>query len=126
MEEVDEDPRLHKYDVGVPWPVRRGGVALAIYRRSLTLAFFALFLVSFALHAYGGMVHENLERSFVGQPPQGILAFASSSAFWFQSMQSWQSEFLSIAAIILLSIYLRQEGSSQSKRVAAPHDETGC
>lgn len=124
-EEVDEDPRLYEHDPRAPWPVRRGGLALALYRRSLTIAFFALFAGCSLLHAYGGMVHGNLERSFHGETPLGFGAFLGSSTFWFQSMQNWQSEFLSVAALVVLSIYLRQEGSSQSKRVAAPHEETG-
>ena len=45
--------------------------------------------------------------------------------FWFQSMQNWQSEFLSIGALIVLSIVLRQHASSESKPVTAPHDQTG-
>jgi hypothetical protein len=40
------------------------------------------------------------------------------------SFQNWQSEFLAVAAIVLLSIFLRQRGSPQSKPVAAPHSET--
>jgi hypothetical protein len=36
-----------------------------------------------------------------------------------------QSEFLSVAAIVILSIWLRQKGSPESKPVAAPHGETG-
>jgi hypothetical protein len=45
--------------------------------------------------------------------------------FWFESLQNWQSEFLSVAAIVFLSIYLRQYGSPESKPVDAPHCETG-
>jgi len=53
-EAVDEDPRNAAPDPGAPWPVRRGGIALAIYEHSLTLALFLLFIISFALHAWGG------------------------------------------------------------------------
>jgi len=122
---VDADPRLHEHDPDAPWPVRRSGLPLWIYSRSLTLAFAVLFFASFGLHAYGGMLQSNLERSFVGKAPESFLTFLLSSQFWFQSMQNWQSEFLSVAALVVLSIYLRQQGSSQSKPVAAPHDETG-
>jgi hypothetical protein len=45
--------------------------------------------------------------------------------FWYESFQNWQSEFLSVAVLVVFSIYLRQRGSSQSKPVAAPHGETG-
>jgi hypothetical protein len=53
------------------------------------------------------------------------LEFFLTPRFWFQSLQNWQSEFLSIGTLVVLSIFLRQKGSSQSKPVASPHDETG-
>jgi hypothetical protein len=38
-------------------------------------------------------------------------------------MQNWQSEFLAVGALIVLSIFLRQTGSPQSKPVATAHHE---
>jgi hypothetical protein len=37
-------------------------------------------------------------------------------------MQNWQSEFIAVAAIVGLSIFLRQRGSAESKPVAEPHE----
>jgi hypothetical protein len=37
----------------------------------------------------------------------------------------WQSEFLSTAVIVVLSIFLRFKGSREFKPVAVPHSETG-
>jgi hypothetical protein len=48
-----------------------------------------------------------------------------SARLWFESMQNWQSEFLAIAAMVWLSVYLRQRHSPESKPVHAPHDDTG-
>jgi hypothetical protein len=48
-----------------------------------------------------------------------------SAQFWFESFQNWQSEFLAIAAMVVLSIFLRQQGSPESKPVDAPHAQTG-
>jgi hypothetical protein len=48
-----------------------------------------------------------------------------TSQFWFESLQNWQSEFLAVLAIVVLSIWLRQHGSPESKPVDAPHSETG-
>ena len=47
---------------------------------------------------------------------------STSSRFWFESFQNWQSEFLSIAAMVWLAVYLRQRGSPESKPVHASHD----
>jgi len=123
--ESDEDPRLHQQDSDAPWPVRRGGWVLQVYEHSLSLAFFGLFLLSFVFHALGGRIQNNEELLEHGRPAQGLLEFMGSSQFWFESFQNWQSEFLAIAAVVVFSIFLRERGSPQSKRVAAPHSDTG-
>ena len=51
-------------------------------------------------------------------------AVHGTSRFWFESFQNWQSEFLAIAAMVVLSIWLRQRGSPESKPVDTPHHET--
>jgi hypothetical protein len=51
--------------------------------------------------------------------------YVGTSRFWFESLQNWQSEFVAVGALAVLSIYLRQRNSSQSKLVAHPHGETG-
>jgi hypothetical protein len=123
--ESDEDPRPHQHDPDAPWPVRRGGFVLRLYEHSLSLAFFGLFALSFFFHALGGRVQNNEELIAHGKPAQSLLEFVGSSQFWFESFQNWQSEFLAIASIVVLSIFLRERGSPQSKPVAAPHSETG-
>jgi Domain of unknown function (DUF6766) len=108
-----------------PWPVRRGGLALRLYEHSLSLVLVLLFLASFALHAHGGAAEENRERAFRGEPPLTAAAYVATPRFWFESFQNWQSEFLAIALVVLLSIFLRQRGSPESKPVDSPHKETG-
>jgi hypothetical protein len=124
-EKVDRDPRLDRDKPGVPYPVRKGGWLLRFYERSLSLAFLVLFFLAFAWHAFGGHVLENEQRAQKGLAPITIWEFVSSSEFWFQSLQNWQSEFLAVGAIVVLSIWLRQRGSPESKPVSAPHAETG-
>jgi hypothetical protein len=51
--------------------------------------------------------------------------YVGRSQFWFESFQNWQSEFLAVACIVVFTIYLRQQGSPESKPVHAPHAETG-
>ncbi|CCH02725.1 hypothetical protein FAES_4726 [Fibrella aestuarina BUZ 2] len=123
-EEVDRDPSPSRADA--PWPVRRGGWVLKLYENSLSLAFFALFGLSFFLHAIGGTKQYNAEQAMHGKPEVLTLwQFMGTSQFWFQSLQNWQSEFLSVLSIVVLSIFLRQKGSPESKPVDAPHSETG-
>ena len=122
-EEVDKEPNARKKNV--PWPVKQGGVILSIYKHSLTIALFVLFLLSFLLHWYGSLKDFNQEQMLKGQSPESAFEYLSNSRLWFESFQNWQSEFLSVFAIIALSIFLRQKGSPQSKPVDAPHMETG-
>ncbi|HVH46831.1 MAG TPA: DUF6766 family protein, partial [Labilithrix sp.] len=124
-EEVDEDPRTKKDEPEAPGPVRRGGIMLALYERSLSLSLLALFVLSFVLHAVGGASKHNQEALRHGTETVTTLGYLATSQFWFESFQNWQSEFLSVAALVLLSIVLRERGSSQSKPVAAPHAKTG-
>lgn len=122
--EVDEDPRLHRDRADAPAPVRRGGWMLRLYEHSLSLAFLGLFLASFVLHAIGGQAAYNEEQQQHRGETLSLAQYFTSSRFWFESLQNWQSEFLAIGAMVVLSIYLRQRGSPESKPVAAPHAET--
>jgi hypothetical protein len=121
----DEDPRLKRGGPSAPWPVRRGGLVLKLYENSLAIAFFALFFASTALHALGGVHAFNDEQLQHGEPAISVWRYVTTSQFWFESMQNWQSEFIAVAAIVGLSIVLRQRGSAESKPVAEPHHETG-
>ncbi|MDY0884600.1 DUF6766 family protein [Dongia soli] len=103
----------------------RRGLGRWLYEHSLSLAFFLLFFLAFVAHAISGASLENSERMAHNEPPQELLGFLASSQFWFESFQNWQSEFLAVGAIVLLSIWLRERGSSQSKPVDAPNEKTG-
>ena len=122
---VDVDPRDFADNPDAPWPVRRGGWVLLVYENSLGLAFVVLFLLSLVGHALGGYAVYASEQSLHQQPPPTLSDFLVSSEFWFQSFQNWQSEFLAIASMVWLAVYLRQRWSPESKPVHAPHDETG-
>jgi hypothetical protein len=115
-------PRRRK---NIPWPVRRGGWVLRLYEWSLSIALFLLFFVSFAFHAVSGSTAYNQEQVQHGAQGVSLGAYLMTSQFWFESFQNWQSEFLSVAVLVILSIFLRQKGSSQSKPVDHPHAETG-
>jgi hypothetical protein len=125
IEEVDLDARNFADQPDVPWPVKRGGFVLRLYENSLGLAFTALFLMSIAIHAVGGLAEFNNEQISHGQQAFTFARYLASSRFWFESFQNWQSEFLSLAAMVIGTIYLRQRYSAESKPVFAPHEDTG-
>lgn len=125
VEASDVDPRRFGHLDDVPWPVRTGGWTLKLYENSLGLALSLLFAVSFAGHVIGGWAEYAADRASHGQPEPGMLEYAASSRFWFESFQNWQSEFLSVGVMVWLGVYLRQRWSPESKAVHASHSETG-
>ena len=104
----------------------RGGLWLAIYKRSLG----GVLLVSVR-----GIVRRARDRRDPWRTTRRSAITAArryrsrgyllTSRFWFESFQNWQSEFFSVGVLVLLSIWLRQQGSAQSKPVAAPSRDTG-
>jgi hypothetical protein len=96
---------------------------LRVYEHSLSLALLFLFLVAWVLHARGGHRLYNEERIGEGKAAVSISDFLTSSRFWFESFQNWQSEFLAIGSMVVLSIWLREVNSPESKNVETPHDE---
>ncbi|HKS30675.1 MAG TPA: DUF6766 family protein [Pyrinomonadaceae bacterium] len=125
-EDVDRDPAKSRNKKDAPWPVRKGGIVLTIYQYSLSLAFLLLFLISFFLHAAGGAREYNQDQLEHGSTEMvTTLSYMATSRFWFESFQNWQSEFLSVGMMVILTIFLRQRGSPESKPVDAPHSQTG-
>ena len=124
LEMVDLDPRDSPNKDSAPWPVRRGGVILVLYENSLSIAFALLFLLSFTLHAVTGLRAYNEEQLAHGEQAITLTEYVGGPVFWFESLQNWQSEFLALFAMVVLSIVLRQRGSPESKPVDAPMWET--
>lgn len=125
-ERVDRVLPKHLQPEDAPWPVRKGGsLVRTIYENSLSLALVLLFAASFAMHGVAGAAAYNDELAEHGRERVTTLEFMETSTFWFESFQNWQSEFLSIGVLVVLSIFLRQKGSPESKPVDAPHTDTG-
>ena len=124
-EAVDRDPRHVRPHADAPWPVRRGGIVLTLYAHSLTLSLLLLFAASFVFHAVSGVREYNAEQLAHGGAPTSVVGYIGTATFWFESFQNWQSEFLSLAVMIVFAIFLRQRGSPESKPVDHPHRETG-
>ncbi|MFC4425153.1 DUF6766 family protein [Deinococcus navajonensis] len=94
-------------------------------RNSLTVVLAGLFVTSLLVHLWNSLREYNLEQLAEGQNALTLGQFLKKPEFWFESSQNWQSEFLAVAAIVILTIFLRQIGSSQSKAVTDPNDKTG-
>jgi hypothetical protein len=121
-----DEPESGTFDADdAPRAVKKGGLVSKVYSHSLSIAFAILFALSFAGHAVWGANAYNREAVQHGENALSVWEYVGSSQFWFESFQNWQSEFLAILAIVVLSIWLRERGSPESKPVAAPHTKTG-
>jgi len=125
QEAVDRDPRQSRDVENAPWPVRKGGIVLKLYENSLSIALFLLFAIAFVLHAVGGAKVYSQQQTAHGEQAVTVVQYLGTAQFWFESLQNWQSEFFSIGILVLLSIFLRQKGSPESKPVDSPHSMTG-
>jgi hypothetical protein len=127
----DSPPRDHDIvrqasDPKAPGILRWGPVWRAIYARSLGGALALLFLLSFVMHWTQSARAAGLEAVEHGEAAPTMIAYLGDAQLWFESFQNWQSEFLSTAVLVVLSIFLRQRESPESKPVAAAHSDTGA
>ena len=104
---------------------RKAGRFAWVYRHSLLLTFLLLFILALALHIVSGTGAYNEQRALTGRPPVTIAAFLLSAQFWSTTLQTWQAEYLVIALYVVLTIFLRQEGSPESKPVGSKNATTG-
>ena len=124
-EEVDEEPGQHQHELQAPGPVRHDVLVLTLYARSRSTALAVLFVVSLLGHAASGTRQYNAEQRVHGQAPVSMLQYLGTARFWFESFQNLQSEFLAVGSVVVLSIWLRERGSPESKPVHRAHAETG-
>ncbi|WP_166020326.1 DUF6766 family protein [Streptomyces chilikensis] len=96
-----------------------------LFSRSLGLVMGGIFLLSWLAQSVTGTAAYNEERLRSLEGPVGWGGYVTSADFWSRTLQNWQSELLAVASMAVLSIYLRQRGSPESKPVGAPHSATG-
>jgi hypothetical protein len=84
---------------------------------SLSLVFFALFLASIAFQAIAGHADFNEEQDRHGDPHMSLGRYVVSSEYATAMMENWQSEYLQFTLFILLTVWLLQRGSPESKEL---------
>ncbi|MGI8610852.1 MAG: DUF6766 family protein [Sphingomicrobium sp.] len=125
--EPSRDGRLAnaRFAPNAPAPVRKGPAVRWLYAHSLGIALLILFAISFVLHWLFSARLAADEAAMHGEPAETYGQFLTSPQLWFESFQNWQSEFLSTAVLVVLSIWLRQKDSPESKAITAPNAKTG-
>jgi hypothetical protein len=82
---------------------------------SLTSFFLGLFLAAVVAQLFVG--HADFNHDQVGHQDETISLwrYATSSAYWVDVMENWQSEYLQFTLFILATVWLVQKGSTESK-----------
>lgn len=97
-----------------------------LFSNSLVLVMGSIFFLSWFAQSVAGVSAYNEEQSQKLQDPLTWGEYVLSPEFWNRTLQNWQSEFLAVGSMVVLSIYLRQRGSPESKPVGAAHNSTGA
>ena len=101
-----------------------GGWRTGLFSRSLGIVMGTIFLACWAVQSIAGWAAYNAEQLASRQDPVEWIGYLGAPDFWNRTFQNWQSEMLAVGSMAVLSVYLRQRGSPESKPVGAPHDET--
>jgi hypothetical protein len=124
--ESDQKQKIGAYAAsGASSWARARGWRTRIYSNSLVLVMSAIWLASWYAQSMTGWTEYNNEQRDHDQPTVSWGGYVTRAHFWEDTLQNWQSEFLAVGSMAVLTIYLRQRGSPESKPVGAAHDETG-
>jgi uncharacterized protein DUF6766 len=124
--ESDEDQKIGQHATQrSPLWARAGGARTQLFSWSLVLTMGAIFVGSWLVQSIAGWATYNEQQLEQLQDPLSWGAYVLGADFWSRTLQNWQSEFLAVGSMAVLSIYLRQRGSPESKPVGTPHTSTG-
>jgi hypothetical protein len=84
---------------------------------SLSIVFLLLFLAALTGQALAGHADFNEEQVRHGDPEISLSRYLVSSEFGNAVMENWQSEYLQFTLFILLTVWLLQRGSPESKEL---------
>jgi hypothetical protein len=125
-QETEQEQKMGRYSLpSSPSWAKGGKLKMTVYSWSLVLVMLMIFLSSWSIQLVGGWAAHNELRLERLQDTLTLGQYLGNADFWSRTFQNWQSEFLAVGSMAVLSIYLRQRGSPESKPVGAPHDSTG-
>jgi hypothetical protein len=83
------------------------------------LGLFVLFVLGQSIVGY---YDANAERYTHQQPLIRYAAYLTSTHLWARIFENWESEFLQMAAYVILTVFLFQRGSAESKDPDTPEE----
>jgi hypothetical protein len=124
--ESDQDQLVGEHtNLKSPAWAKASGWRRALFSNSLGMTMGLIFILSWLAQSVAGASSYSEEQIKNFQQPVTWMEYVVSPEFWNRTLQNWQSEFLAVGSMVVLSIYLRQRGSPESKPVGAAHDDTG-
>ncbi len=124
--ESDEEQKVgrHATEDSPRW-ARIGGWRTKVYSQSLLIVMTAIWLLTWLGQSITGYTAYNEEQLTHLEATVSWAGYVGTNDFWSRTLQNWQSEFLAVGSMAILSVYLRARGSPESKPVGAPHTATG-
>ena len=86
----------------------------------LSLTMFGLFLLFLISQSIAGYYDYNHDQHDHRQPGVRYGTYITSGHFWATVFENWESEFLQMAAYVVLTVFLFQRGSAESKDPDTP------
>jgi hypothetical protein len=121
----DKEQKVGAYaDEDSPLWARLGDWRTRLYSHSLIIVMTLFFFFSWGAQAVSGWSDYNQTQQEHKEATVSFVTYLVRPDFWEKTMQNWQSEFMAVATMAILTVYLRERGSPESKPVGAPHAET--
>src|SRR5215207_5165003 len=82
----------------------------------LSLVLLLLFLVTLCFgQVLTGHRESNNDKALHHEPAESLSEYLTSAHFWEATSENWESEFLQMGVYVILTVFLFQKGSSESK-----------
>ena len=91
---------------------------------SLSIVFALLFLAALVGQAFAGLAEFNNQQRASGLPTSSLLNYVTSAGFAVDVTENWQSEYLQFCLYIVVTVWLLQKGSPESKALDSAGRET--
>ncbi|UXN62276.1 DUF6766 family protein [Phyllobacterium zundukense] len=91
----------------------------------LTVALLTAFLISMIGMTVAGHYHENERLAQHGLPAVSLAQYLTNANFLSALFENWESEWLQMATYVVLTAYLFQKGSAESRDPEGPPEKGG-
>jgi uncharacterized protein DUF6766 len=94
-----------------------------LHRNGLSIVLFSVFALTVIGQALAGWKALEHELAIDRLPPPDLLDYLGTGHFRSALFENWESEFLQLSAYVLLTVFLRQRGSPESKGLEGEAEE---